>query len=183
MHYLEVGGATASLSGPTVPPLPPAPNAPGSPTAASGGQTAHGIEDGGRTTTLGGQTALPFTAPSLPASPTLAVPHAAPMTSVAAHATLLTPTLTLAAPPVALVSQHYSCHPRAAREPSAPPLHQQSPLVKAVPVAPLINPHLMTVREKRGFWLPADKITLSVTSSSPLSLEPTSVRATLIDMS
>jgi hypothetical protein len=30
MHYLEVGGATASLSGPTVPPLPSAPNAPGS---------------------------------------------------------------------------------------------------------------------------------------------------------
>jgi hypothetical protein len=41
----------------------------------------------------------------------------------------------------------------------------------------------MTMREKQGFWLPVDKITLSATSSSPLSLDPTSVHATLVDLS
>jgi hypothetical protein len=50
-------------------------------------------------------------------------------------------------------------------------------------VAPPINPHPMTTRVKRGFRLPADKLTLSATSLLPLSLMPTSVRATLADPS
>jgi hypothetical protein len=41
----------------------------------------------------------------------------------------------------------------------------------------------MTTWVKREFWLPADKITLSSTSSSPLSPVPTSVRTTLADPS
>jgi hypothetical protein len=41
----------------------------------------------------------------------------------------------------------------------------------------------MTTRAKRGFWLPVDKLTLSGTPSSPLSLVPISVRATLADPS
>jgi hypothetical protein len=41
----------------------------------------------------------------------------------------------------------------------------------------------MTTRVKRGFRLPSDKLTLSATSSSPLSPVPTSVHAALIDLS
>jgi hypothetical protein len=55
--------------------------------------------------------------------------------------------------------------------------------VKAVPVAPPVNPHLVTMLVKRGFWLPTDKLTLSATLSSSLSPVPTSVRATLTDPS
>jgi hypothetical protein len=41
----------------------------------------------------------------------------------------------------------------------------------------------MTTRVKLGFRLPADRLTLSTTSSLHLSLVPTSIHATLIDMS
>jgi hypothetical protein len=41
----------------------------------------------------------------------------------------------------------------------------------------------MTTRAKRGFRLPADKLTLSATSSSPLSPVLTSVRVALTDPS
>jgi hypothetical protein len=50
-------------------------------------------------------------------------------------------------------------------------------------VAPPVNPHPMTTWVKRGFRLPADKLTLPVTSSSPLSPVPTSLCAALIDPS
>jgi hypothetical protein len=41
----------------------------------------------------------------------------------------------------------------------------------------------MTTWAKRGFWLPADKLTLLATSLSPLSLVPTSIHAALADPS
>jgi hypothetical protein len=41
----------------------------------------------------------------------------------------------------------------------------------------------MTTRAKREFWLPTDKLTLSPTSSSPLSPVPTSVYVALADPS
>jgi hypothetical protein len=41
----------------------------------------------------------------------------------------------------------------------------------------------MTTRAKRGFQLPTDNLTLSATSSSPLSSVPTSIRAALADLS
>jgi hypothetical protein len=41
----------------------------------------------------------------------------------------------------------------------------------------------MTTWVKQGFWLSIDKLTLSATSSSPLSPMPTSVRAALADPS
>jgi hypothetical protein len=190
-RYSEVCGATAGQSGLTMPSPPPAPNAPGGPTVASGGQTAHGTVAGGSTAIPGGQTARPFAAPSSPALPTLALPHVAPKTSVAPHGAPTTPpaprtTSASTTPlmlPVAPTSQHYSRHPWAVREPSPLPLHQQSPPVKVVPMAPQVNPHPMTTRAKRGFWLPVDKLTLSGTPSSPLSLVPISVRATLADPS
>jgi hypothetical protein len=50
-------------------------------------------------------------------------------------------------------------------------------------VAPLVNPHSMTTWVKRGFRLPTDKLTLSATSSSLLSLMPTSVHIALADPS
>jgi hypothetical protein len=50
-------------------------------------------------------------------------------------------------------------------------------------VAPLINPHPMTTRAKRGFRLSVDKLMLSATSSSSLSPVPTSVHAALTDPS
>jgi hypothetical protein len=50
-------------------------------------------------------------------------------------------------------------------------------------MVPPVNPHPMMMWVKRGFRLPANKLTLSATSSSPLSPVPTSVRATLIDPS
>jgi hypothetical protein len=42
-------------------------------------------------------------------------------------------------------------------------------------MAPPLNPHPMTMRAKWGFGLSADKLTLSATSSPPLSPMPTSV--------
>jgi hypothetical protein len=48
-------------------------------------------------------------------------------------------------------------------------------------VAPLVNPHLMTTRVKRGFWLRVDRLTLSTTSASTLSPMLSSVHAALID--
>jgi hypothetical protein len=53
--------------------------------------------------------------------------------------------------------------------------------VKAVPVAPPVNPHPMTTRVKRDFWLPAERLTLLATSVSTLSPVPSSVRVTLVD--
>jgi hypothetical protein len=47
-------------------------------------------------------------------------------------------------------------------------------------VAPPVNPHPLTTRAKRGFRLPADRLTLSVTSASTLSPVPSS-RAALVD--
>jgi hypothetical protein len=40
----------------------------------------------------------------------------------------------------------------------------------------------MTMRAKRGFQLSADRLTLSATSTSTLSLVPSSVRAALADL-
>jgi hypothetical protein len=144
--------------------------------AAAGGQTTLSsdqiileTEVGGQTATPGGQTARPHVTLSSVASPTSIVPRAAPTIP---HA-----------PPAAPASPHYSHCPRATREPPAPPLLQQSPPAKAVPVAPPVNPHLMTTRTKRGFRLPANKLTLSAASSSLLSLVPTSVCTSLADPS
>jgi hypothetical protein len=39
----------------------------------------------------------------------------------------------------------------------------------------------MTTRAKWGFWLPTDRLTLSVTSASTLSPVPSSVRAALVN--
>jgi hypothetical protein len=47
----------------------------------------------------------------------------------------------------------------------------------------LVNPHPMTMRVKRGFRLPNDKLTLSATSSSLLSPMPTFIHAALVDLS
>jgi hypothetical protein len=63
------------------------------------------------------------------------------------------------------------------------PLHQQSPSVEVIPVTPSVNPYFMTRRAKRGFRLLASRLTLSATSSSPLSPVPTSIRTALIDSS
>jgi hypothetical protein len=112
---------------------------------------------------------------------TLAVPHAAPTSPPGPRA--VPASMTLPAPPMALASQHYSRRPQATQEPPAPPLHQQSLPVKAVPMEPPVNPHLMTTQAKRGFRLPADKLTLLVTSSSPLSSGPTSIHTALADPS
>jgi hypothetical protein len=87
--------------------------------------------------------------------------------------------MTTAGPPVA--PEPDPRHPQAAQEPPSPPLHQQSPPAKAVPVAPSINPHPMITRVKRGFWLPTDRLTLSATVASIVSPVPSSVRAALID--
>jgi hypothetical protein len=54
---------------------------------------------------------------------------------------------------------------------------------KAIPVAPLVNPHPMTTQVKQCFHLLADKLTLSATLSPPLSLLLASVCATLADPS
>jgi hypothetical protein len=50
-------------------------------------------------------------------------------------------------------------------------------------VAPLVNPHVMTMRAKQGFQMLADKLTLSATSWSSLSPVPTSIRTALTDLS
>jgi hypothetical protein len=111
----------------------------------------------------------------------LVVPHVVPTTPPAPCATPIS--MTSPVPPTAPASQHYSRCPWAAREPPAPPLLQQSPSAKAVPVAPPVNPHSMTTWAKRVFRLPANKLTLSSTSSSPLSLVPTSVHVALANPS
>jgi hypothetical protein len=174
-------GPTAALGGLTVPPPPPG-------YATAGGPTAGGIEVGCQTITLGGPTAQPFAASSSCASSTSAAPRMVPVTSVAPHATTTTTLVPRAAPPyptplVVPASQHNSHHPRATREPLVMPLLRQSPPAKALPVAPLVNPHPMTTQAKQGFWLPIDKLTLSATSSSPLCLVPTSICPALTDPS
>jgi hypothetical protein len=92
----------------------------------AGGLTTHKIDADSPTTTPGGQTAKHFAASSLPASPTLAMPHAAPTTSIAPHAaptTQPTPRVALASttpvvpptePASPLYLQHYSRRPWAA---------------------------------------------------------------------
>jgi hypothetical protein len=62
-----------------------------------------------------------------------------------------------------------------------PPLHQCPPLAKDVPVVPLVNPHPMTTRVKRDFWLPADKLTLSATLALDLSPVPSSICIALVE--
>jgi hypothetical protein len=155
--------------GSSIAPPPPGYTTAGGPTAAPSCLNACGTEAGGQTATPGGPTARPFAASSSCASSAFAAPDAT--------------TMTPPRPPVALASQYNSRRPRAARESLSPPLLQQSPPVKAVPVAPSVNRHLMTMWVKRGFRLPIDKLTLLATSSSPLSLVPTSVRAALADPS
>jgi hypothetical protein len=165
-----------------------------SPIASPGGQTAHGTGAGGPTPSLGGQTAhgtgaggptaRPCADPPLPASPTSTVSRAPPATLAVPHAVPTTLATSPAAPASHLYLLHYSCHPQATREPLAPPLHQQSPPAKVVPVAPPVNPHPMTTRAKWGFWLPADRLIrliLSATLPSTMSLVPSSVHATLVD--
>jgi hypothetical protein len=146
---------------------------------------------GCQTTTLGGPTARTCAAPSTPASSTSAAPRVAPTTSTAPHATPSTPpaprttpaSTTIATPPVAPERYllHYSHRPRATREPPALPLHQQSLSVKALLVAPPVNPLSMTMWANRGFRLPPDRLTLSATSAPTLSLVPSFVYATLVD--
>jgi hypothetical protein len=77
---------------------------------------------------------------------------------------------------------HYSHCPQATLEPPSPPLHQRSPPAKAISVAPPVNPHPMTMRVKRGFWLLADRLTLSATSTLTLLLVPSFIHVTLIDL-
>jgi hypothetical protein len=77
---------------------------------------------------------------------------------------------------------HYSCRPQAVLEPPALPLHQQSPPVKAVSMAPLVNPHPMTTWVKQGLRLPTDRLTLLATSMSTLSPVPSSIIAALVDL-
>jgi hypothetical protein len=174
-------GLTAAPGGPTAPPPPRGLTVASGPIVASGGPTA-------RRTEVGGLTARPFAASSSRGSSTSTAPYAlnfdcAPRGAHTPPAPCTTPASTTPpAPPAAPASQHYSCCPWAAREPPALPLLQESPAVKAIPVAPLVNPHLMITRVKRGFRLPTDKLTLSATSS-PLSLVPTTVCATLADPS
>jgi hypothetical protein len=50
-------------------------------------------------------------------------------------------------------------------------------------MTPPVNPHLMTTWAKRVFRLPADSLTLSATSSSPLSPVLTFIWAVLTDQS
>jgi hypothetical protein len=101
------------------------------------------------------------------------VPHTAPMST------------TLATPPTAPTSQlyrlHYSHSPRATWEPPSLPLHQQSPPMKAISVDPPVNPHSMTTWVKQGFWLLADRLTLSATSASTLLSMPSSVCTALVN--
>jgi hypothetical protein len=53
--------------------------------------------------------------------------------------------------------------------------------MKAVPVAPPVNPLLMITWVKWSFWLPADRLTLPATLVSTVSLVPSSVHATLVN--
>jgi hypothetical protein len=129
----------------------------GSPTASPGGPTA-------LRTGAGGPTTRPCPTPPSPTSPTSAASHAAPSTSAAPHAASTTPVVPPTAPVSQLYPLHYSRRPQAVQEPPTPPLHQQSPPAKAVPVAPLVNPHPMTTRVKRGIQILVDKLSLSATS-------------------
>jgi hypothetical protein len=178
MLKTEAGGSTVSPGGQATPGT-----MVGGPTALPGSPTTHRIEVIGPTATPGGQTTRPFTVPASPTSSCSTVPHAAPTTPPTPHAALTS--MNLVVPPMTpasqLYPQHYSCHPRAAREPPALHLHQQSLLVKAIPTAPPINTHLMTTRVKWSFQLLADRLTLSSTSTPTLSSVPYFVRATLID--
>jgi hypothetical protein len=134
-------------------------------TASSGGQAS--LCTRGR----GGLTARTRAAPSSPASLTSATLRVVPMSLAPPHATLLTPPVprtalastTTTAPHTALEPYplHYLCRPRVAQGPPAPPLHQQPPPVKVVPVEPPVNPHPMTTRVKRSFRLSTDRLTLS----------------------
>jgi hypothetical protein len=138
-------------------------------------------------------TAMPCATPSSHTSPTLVAPGAEPTTSATPHAAPSTPptpcvaltSTTPVASTAALASQlyllHYSRHPQATREPPAPPLQQHTPLAKVVPVAPPVNPHLMTMRAKWGFRLPADRLTLLATLAPTLSPVPSSVYTALVD--
>jgi hypothetical protein len=103
-------------------------------------------------------------------------PLTEPTISTAPHVTLLSSPTPRVAPTSQLYPLHYSRHPRATREPLAPPLHQLSPLVKAVLVTPSINPHSMTTQVKQCFQLSVDRLTLSATSASTLSPVPSSIR-------
>jgi hypothetical protein len=50
------------------------------------------------------------------------------------------------------------------------------------PVTPPVNPHRMVTRAKEGFRMPREPLVLAATTTAtPLSLIPTSVRATLAD--
>jgi hypothetical protein len=48
-------------------------------------------------------------------------------------------------------------------------------------MAPLVNPYLMTTRANQGFWLLADRLTLSATSPPTLSPIPSSIYVALAD--
>jgi hypothetical protein len=125
-------------------------DAAGGQTALLGGQTAPGIEAGGQTGSSSGQTTLRTEAGNQTA--TSGSQTARPLVA-SSSATSPTSTAPL----------------WATREPLTLPLLQQSPSMKAVPMAPPANPHPMTTQAKRGFQLPADKLTLLATSSSLLS--------------
>jgi hypothetical protein len=181
-----VGSQTTLPSGPTM-----LGSEVGGQTMSPGSQTTLGTEVGCPTAIPGGQTTCPLVAPSSAASLTSTVHRVAPTTSAIPRAVptiLAAPhvapvSTTPSAPTVVLVSQHYSCRPPAKLEPPTPPLPHQSPPAKAIPVAPLVNSHLMTMPVKWGFRLLTNKLTLSSTSSSLLSLVPTSIHATLADPS
>jgi hypothetical protein len=95
----------------------------------------------------GGMIASPGSsiAPPPPGYTTAGGPTAAPSCLNACGTEAGGTTMTPPRPPVALASQYNSRRPRAARESLSPPLLQQSPPVKAVPVAPSVNRHLMTM--------------------------------------
>jgi hypothetical protein len=181
-----IGGQTACLGGQTAPRTET-----GGQTVSSGGQTTRETEAGSQTVSPGGQTAhrtgvgnpitRPCTATLSPASPTSVAPRVGPTSLNVPHAVPSTPPVPRVAPASQLYLQNYSCHPWAAWKPPTPPLHQQLPPAKGVPVAPPINPHPMTMRVKRDFRLPADRLTLSATTTSTLSPLPSSVRVALID--
>jgi hypothetical protein len=113
-----------------------------------------------------------------PEPTTSAMPNAAPSTPPTPR--VAPASTTIATPPAALTS--YLHHPRATQELPSPPLHQQSPSAKAVPVAPPVNLHSMITRAKRGFRLLADRLTRLATSASIVSPVPSSVLAALIDL-
>jgi hypothetical protein len=48
-------------------------------------------------------------------------------------------------------------------------------------MAPSVNPHSMTMRVKRGFRLPTNRLTLSATMASTLSPVPSFIHVALVD--